>query len=328
MTREPEYGLVSLPKRCSALNIRGGMFARRAPAAFWKGGTCSRARKGTCRIARRLLTAGRTAFTLVELLVVIAVIGVLVALLVPAVQAARESARRAQCADNLRQLGIGLHAYHDSYKTFPSGGWIKSADPTTANMNIGWSAAILPWLEQQPLYSQLNFNVPYNNVANSQPGHTVLPVYLCPSEPRASFWNRAPGDTYDFADADYGGMYGPRGLSFPTDKNNPPRGVMIFNQPIPLSQVRDGSSQTVQIGEAPEAINAMWISGHNIFDECCAINARPPSEFGEELASQHPRGVNTLFADGSIHFLSETIDNMVLSALCTRSGGESAGASY
>ncbi|MGH7135643.1 MAG: DUF1559 domain-containing protein [Pirellulales bacterium] len=270
----------------------------------------------------------RRAFTLIELLIVVAIIGGLVALLLPAVQAARESARRSQCADNLRQIGIALHAYHDTYKTFPSGGWIKSADPTTANMNIGWSAVILPGLEQQPLYAQLNFNLPYDTAANSQPGHTVLPVYLCPSEPRISLWNQTPGDTYAFADCDYGGMYGPRGLSFPADVNNPPRGVMIFNQPIPLGQVLDGASQTLQIGEDPEAINAMWISGHNIFDECCPINARPPSEHGEELASRHPTGVNTLFADGSAHFLLETIDNVVLSALCTRSGGESMGGPY
>ncbi|HVX14140.1 MAG TPA: DUF1559 domain-containing protein [Pirellulales bacterium] len=289
----------------------------------------ARARKGSCRIARRLPAVGRpTAFTLIELLVVIAIIGILVALLVPAVQAARESARRSQCIDNLRQIGIALHAYHDTFRTFPSGGWIKSTDPTTANMNIGWSAVILPWLEQEPLFRQLNFNVPYNAAANSQPGYTVLPIYICPSEPRTTFWNRAPGDNYDFADADYGGMYGPRALSFPSDVNNPPRGVMIFNQPISLAQVRDGASQTLQVGEAPEAINAMWISGHNIFDQCCPINARPATEFGEELTSQHPNGVNTLFADGSGHFLLETINNVVLSALCTRSGGETMSGSY
>ena len=84
----------------------------------------------------------------------------------------------------------------------------------------------------------------------------------------------------------------------------------------------------IQIGEDPEAINAMWISGHNIFDECCPINARPPTEYGEEFASYHPTGVNATFADGSVHFLSETIDNVVLSALCTRSRGDSAGGSY
>jgi prepilin-type N-terminal cleavage/methylation domain-containing protein/prepilin-type processing-associated H-X9-DG protein len=286
--------------------------------------------KGWCPITHfaRQAIAKRTAFTLIEVLVVIAIVGLLAALLVPAVQAARESARRSQCVDHLRQIGVALHAYHDSYQTFPAGGWIKQSDPSTANMNIGWSAVILPWLEQQALWSQLNFNVPYNNVANSQPGQTVLPVYLCPSEPRRSYWNRAPGDQYDYADADYGGMFGPRGLSFPTDANNPPRGTMIFNQPISLEQIRDGSSQTIQIGEAPEAINAMWISGHNIFDECCPINARPAFEFGEELASQHPTGVNTTFADGSVHFLRETIDNVVLSALCTRSRGDSVDNSY
>ena len=89
------------------------------------------------------------AFTLIELLVVIAIIAVLIALLLPAVQAARESARRGQCINNLKQIGIALHGYHDVHNTFPAGGWIALAtQPATINMNMGWSAAVLPWLEQ------------------------------------------------------------------------------------------------------------------------------------------------------------------------------------
>jgi prepilin-type processing-associated H-X9-DG protein len=97
---------------------------------------------------------------------------------------------------------------------------------------------------------------------------------------------------------------------------------MIFNQAIPISAITDGTSQTLQVGEDPEAINAMWASGHNVFDQAFPINARPAIEFGEELTSQHPGGVNALFADGSVHFLKNQTDTRVTAALCTRDGGE------
>lgn len=102
----------------------------------------------------------RRAFTLIELLVVIAIIAVLIALLLPAVQAAREAARRIQCVNNLKQIGIALHGYHDAYNTFPSGGWIAlPGQPATQNMNTGWSASVLPWLEQRALFDELNLSV-------------------------------------------------------------------------------------------------------------------------------------------------------------------------
>lgn len=262
-------------------------------------------------------------FTLIELLVAIAIIGVLIALLLPAVQAAREAARRTQCVHNLKQIGIALHGYHGAFGTFPAGGWISlPTQPATKNMNMGWSAAILPWLEQQPLYGGLNLSLPYNARANSTAGYTVLTVYLCPSEPRNTFWSKDIGDPFESADADYGGMYGERGLSRRTVTNNPPRGSMIFNQNVSLALITDGSSQTIQVGEDPEAIHALWISGHNVFDQSAAINARPKAEFGEELASRHPGGVNSLFCDGSVRFLKETMNVTALAALCTRDGAE------
>jgi prepilin-type N-terminal cleavage/methylation domain-containing protein/prepilin-type processing-associated H-X9-DG protein len=266
---------------------------------------------------------GPLAFTLIELLVVIAIIGVLIALLLPAVQAAREAARRAQCTSNLKQIGIALHGYHDTSGTFPAGGWIPDpTQPATISMNVGWSAVILPWLEQRPVYDGLNFNFPYGNAVNSTLGHTVMTIYLCPTEPRQTFWNRDSSDLFDFADGDYGGMYGPRGLASPSDTNNPPRGPMIFNQNVSIAQILDGTSQTLMVGEDPEAIHALWISGHNIFDQSAPINARPPFEFGEELASRHPGGVNGLFGDGSVRFLKNSMNVVPLSAICTRASGE------
>ncbi len=262
-------------------------------------------------------------FTLIELLVVIAIITVLIGLLLPAVQSAREAARRAHCLGNLRQIGIALHGYHDAHSTFPAGGWIPMpTQPNTVNMNMGWSAAILPWLEQRELYAQLNVNLAYSHAANSTAAHTVLAIYLCPSEPRKSLWGKYPGDPFEAADGDYGGMYGERGLSGKNAYNNPPRGPLIFNQTISLTEITDGASRTIQVGEAPEALNAFWASGRNLFDQAAPINARPPSEFGQELASRHLSGVNVLFCDGSARFLKETISNQTLGALCTRDGGE------
>jgi hypothetical protein len=123
----------------------------------------------------------------------------------------------------------------------------------------------------------------------------VLDVHLCPSEPRNSYWNQNPGpppDPYPSADADYGGMFGPRSLGS-TLTNDPPAGMMIFNQCVSLAQITDGSSLTIAGGEDPEAINAMWICSHNTFDQSAAINARPPFEYGEESKPapgrlQHP----------------------------------------
>jgi prepilin-type N-terminal cleavage/methylation domain-containing protein len=134
----------------------------------------------------------RCAFTLVELLVVIAIIGILVALLLPAVQAAREAARRTQCGNNLKQLGLAVHNYHDTYKSFPiSYGTADTAGAQYNANNTGksWFVGILPFIEQQPLHDQIVFNVPLNwtdPTTNLQPNTvvamTVLEAFLCPSD--------------------------------------------------------------------------------------------------------------------------------------------------
>src|SRR5262249_43995255 len=153
------------------------------------------------------------------------------------------------------------------------------------------------------------FDFPYNHLANATAAGTVLDVYLCPSEPRTSDFNRYVGDPFASADGDYGGMFGPRGLAAPNDANNPPPRPLGFNLPNSPARIVDGASQTIQVGEDPEAIHALWVSGHNVFDQSAPINARPPFEYGEELASHHPGGVNTLFADGSVHFLKDPLDD-------------------
>jgi len=126
----------------------------------------------------------RVGFTLVELLVVIAIIGILVALLLPAVQAAREAARRTQCTNNLKQLGLALHNYHDTYKSFPARGVFGAANtgPPMRAYHHTWIEAILPFIEQQPLYDSVNHNAP---VWGQPIVGTAVPAILCPSDSTA-----------------------------------------------------------------------------------------------------------------------------------------------
>jgi prepilin-type N-terminal cleavage/methylation domain-containing protein len=134
----------------------------------------------------------RSAFTLVELLVVIAIIGILVAMLLPAVQAAREAARRSQCSNNLKQLGLGVHNYHDVYKSFPISYGFGNASTGTqynpTNDGKSWFVGLLPFIEQQPLYSKVAFNQALNWTdpngvqPNTEVAMTVLETLLCPSD--------------------------------------------------------------------------------------------------------------------------------------------------
>ncbi len=123
----------------------------------------------------------RSGFTLIELLVVIAIIGILVSLLLPAVQAAREAARRIQCSNNLKQLALGLHNYHDSNRSFPAGG-ITPGDCCSTPSGGNWAIAILPYIEQQPLYNLYNFNRFNEDPANAAVVTKNLPVFDCPSD--------------------------------------------------------------------------------------------------------------------------------------------------
>jgi prepilin-type N-terminal cleavage/methylation domain-containing protein/prepilin-type processing-associated H-X9-DG protein len=123
----------------------------------------------------------RRAFTLVELLVVIAIIGILVALLLPAVQAAREAARRMSCTNNLKQIGLGIQTYHDTYRQLPAGSFTTGLCCSAPNYST-WTIAILPFVEQQPLYEQYNQNLQNHDPVNRPVVQTLVEVYLCPSD--------------------------------------------------------------------------------------------------------------------------------------------------
>ncbi|QDV36098.1 DUF1559 family PulG-like putative transporter [Tautonia plasticadhaerens] len=247
-------------------------------------------------------------FTLIELLVVIAIIGVLIALLLPAVQAAREAARRAQCLNNLRQMGLALHGYHDTAGHFPPGGWLRR--PGEPMRWLAWSALLLPNLEQPDLFDAMNLAVAHDHAANGTAARTVLDVYLCPT-------SRRDDDRVDGRGAcDYGGIYGER----ITSPNNPPKGPMLYDRAFPVAAIRDGTSQTIFIAEDSAWGDGQWIYARNVFDQAFAINTAPG--FENDIRSDHPGGALALLGDGSARFLKETIALRPLAALCTRAGGE------
>jgi len=251
--------------------------------------------------------------SLVELLVVIAIIGLLVALVLPAVQQSRESSRRAQCLDHLRQIGIAMHTYHGGLATFPTGCIERRIGANKTARQIGWGALILPYLEQQELSNLLDLNTPFDSSRNAAAAATTVAVYVCPSVDRL-----AQQPTTGRGPSDYGGIFGPR---FPGDSNSPPQGMLIYDTPIRLSQVTDGTAQTLLVSEDSIYLPAgEWISGMTVFDVSYAINTAP--KLDNDIHSEHPRGANGLFVDGGVRFLSQSMATEVLSAICTRGTGE------
>ena len=198
-------------------------------------------------------------FTLVELLVVIAIIGILVGLLLPAVQAAREAARRMQCSNNMKQLGIALHNYHDTYQKFPASGGVTLRN--AAGVAEGWNswsgiASILPFIEQDPLYNQINFNYDFNtNLAaagvahNSVVRRTRIDSLLCPSDPGSGVEYTA-----DMAPSSYCFSHGPA-ASWDVGNGSEP-GVFDKNFFCSFRDILDGTSNTIAMSEARIGLNA------------------------------------------------------------------------
>jgi prepilin-type N-terminal cleavage/methylation domain-containing protein/prepilin-type processing-associated H-X9-DG protein len=280
----------------------------------------------------------RSAFTLVELLVVIAIIGILIALLLPAVQAAREAARRMQCTNSLKQIGLSLHNYHDTFKSFPPGGLEFSnvsangiPDGTYKSMGPmwGWAAFILPYMEQKPLYDQLQMDIyTLNQVIDpavvNRPELVETPIdsYICPSGrslPVNNNNNLGPGNTII--------VERPGTLSYPgcrgTNDNN---GVLIRDRApskccVKFAEISDGTSNVFAVGERcqNEGNAAIWagvdendaatgvVENHTLGQ--CQEGPNKPGNKGNGFTSNHPDGVNFLMCDGSVHFISEMIES-------------------
>jgi prepilin-type N-terminal cleavage/methylation domain-containing protein len=297
----------------------------------------------------------RSGFTLVELLVVIAIIGILIALLLPAVQAAREAARRSQCSNNLKQLGLGLHNYHDVYRCFPSG-WVRGPAPATNNYNLwGWSALVLPFIEQQPLHDQLDPGPNHlEDVAAALLNGTSLGVlsqpidtFRCPSDvgPVANtLRDRMPwsagansgrpatsnyvGATDTWRTSDNSNTLSCSAGQFGTKSV----GLFRQNSALKFRDIRDGSSNVIALGERRWHIlmdngNLYTAGAANVFgvqrsndqthraDQvacgCPSINVNLAAAGGRKrqgFSSEHPGGAEFALADGSVRFLSDTIN--------------------
>jgi prepilin-type N-terminal cleavage/methylation domain-containing protein/prepilin-type processing-associated H-X9-DG protein len=297
----------------------------------------------------------RSAFTLLELLVSIAVIGMLVALLLPAVQMARESARRMARSNKLKQIGLACHEHHDSYGVFPPG-WVQSPFTVPQGKIVQGGAGLftflLPYLEQEQLAGIYRWDKRAQGPENQPVGTTQLAILQCPSaEPDR--WVTAVEDPSNY---DYGGQgacgdyTGVREIDTRlvdlglVDRANNYMGVLTRNYLTRIAEIRDGASQTILVTECagrptlwraglpvPDiyADGGPWIGGTLILGQGstpdgvakpgpCAINCTND----REVYSFHPGGVNAVFADGSIHFLNAGIDIRVFARLVTRAGRE------
>ena len=259
---------------------------------------------------RRVIVTERHAFTLIELLVVLAIISLLTGLLLPAVQAARQAARRVHCQNNLRQIGLGLNAYHAARGSFPPGGIEWRPRGNTTKRQLAWSALMLPFIQEQALYDSLDLATPFDSIENARGAAQIVPVYVCPASQRGAQLVHGRGP------CDYGGIYGER----ITSRNSPPKGVMLYDQRVAIRDVTDGTAKTLIVGEDSRFDDGQWINGRNIFDQAFAINAAP--DFENDIRSEHGSGANVVLCDGSVHFLAETMNVSVLAALCTRAGNE------
>ncbi|WDI43762.1 DUF1559 domain-containing protein [Bremerella sp. P1] len=291
---------------------------------------------------RRLKDSG---FTLVELLVVIAIIGVLIALLLPAVQQAREAARRMQCTNNEKQLGLALHNFHDTFGEFPACyGFNDHANSGSWKKAWGWGARLLAFLEQQNLHDTLGISTREFEQAMSGGDSSSWPVdqvaamrtpiegFICPSDPAPDVINTTADFLHSNGPDDkkpaisnyvsvmgyyYANWYGGNSVPDVHGFGNPQRGIR-------MADIIDGTSNTFAVGERDYPHQAgYWVgvgstnseeawSAPKVVGRTVGLKLNHPINSGRyylAFASQHPGGANFLYADGSVHFIPETIDS-------------------
>ncbi len=291
----------------------------------------------------------RRAFTLIELLVVIAIIAVLIALLLPAVQQAREAARRSQCINNLKQHGLALHNYHDTYNVFPPGwiGVLANAAHTEGPSGFAWGAHTLPYIDQATLYSRINFDVSLLDSSNDVARKTVIGLFRCPSDPSAEIWQLgAEGNPTNILatlpSANYVGSFGTLGpedlcvaAPFPAAQCRGD-GMFSHNSKIRMADIADGTSNTVLLGEhrSDRTLNwnSTWVGmvpggeeAHARFIGVSDHTPNHPALHIDDFSSWHTGGVHLLFGDGRVRFLTQSVDLGLFRAIATRAGNEVVG---
>jgi prepilin-type N-terminal cleavage/methylation domain-containing protein/prepilin-type processing-associated H-X9-DG protein len=299
---------------------------------------------------------GRRGFTLIELLVVIGVIAVLIALLLPAVQAAREVARRAQCVNNLKQIGSALHNYEGTHRAFPLGhASAFTSDGTDTGPGWGWAAMLLPQMEQRPLYDTVNFGLPIESPSNLTSRLPTIGAYLRPADAVKPLWwamvrNPIGISTQricEVAPSNYVGLYGTSDPGIDGD------GVFFREASVGIRDITDGTAQTLAVGERSHRLGeATWTgsvtnavlfpvdndgigapraeSGPGMVLGHAGGRLGPGDPNGEvnQFYSTHVGGVNFAFADGHVSFLKTTMNYNTFRALATGAGGEAISGDY
>ncbi len=294
----------------------------------------------------------RSGFTLVELLVVAGAVSVMGTQLIQAITEAREAARRSQCKNNLKQFGLALHNYHDTYNGLPPG-WV-GADSALAQPNVfglngwGWNAMLSPYMDQAPMFNTIDFRKSIADPKNAEIAKKPFvsprpqsPLLRCTSDPftkKTWMLKDAKGaDVAEVATSNYVGSFGTTDFS-KCEKMKPGEtcagdGLFYHNSIINFRDVTDGTSNTLAIGErAIDEKSDRMTTWSGVFPKAKSPFGRILGTSDQELnakaknatgyGSAHKGGAHFTLLDGSVRFISSDLDKKVFQALTTRAGGE------